>query len=156
VVIQPDRGLAQLWRILGALAPAAPGETPLAHVLTEAGAAMGRGMTAVVVTPAMDVDWVASLLGLAHRGLSSSAILLDPTSFGDASSGADSVALAGILADVGIPSYVIRQGQRFALISRRDPRRRPQYRPTVLGRAIPIAPGRPRQTGPRGQRTPEW
>jgi len=154
VVIQPDRGLAQLWRILGALAPAAPGETSLAHVLAEVGAAMGRGMTAVIVTPAMEADWVARLLGLAHRGLASSAILLDPASFGGTG---NAPALAGILADVGIPSYTIRQGQRFALISRREPRRRPQYRVTVLGRAIPIAPARRRRrTGPRGRRALDW
>ncbi len=157
VVILPDRGLAQLWRLLGALASAAPGETPLAQVLAEGGAAMGRGMTAVVVTPAMEVDWVARLLGLAQRGLSSLVILLDPASFGKADPGADPVALAGLLADMSIPSYTIRQGQRFALVSRREPRRRPQYRATVLGRAIPSVPGlRQERTGPRGQRTLAW
>lgn len=153
-VIQPDRGLAQLWRILGALASAHPGETPLAHVLQEAGAALGRGMTAVVITPAVGESWAASLLGLAHRGLSSTAILLDPGSFGGPG---HMVGQAALLADVGIPSYTIRQGQRFVLISRRDPQRRVQYRCTVMGRAIPIAPGRQHQrAGPRGQRALEW
>lgn len=152
-VIQPDRGLAQLWRILGALATATPGETPLAHVLAEAGQVMGRGMTAVVVTPAMNADWVARLLGLAHRGLASTVILLDPASFGGAG---DVAAIASILADVGVPSYAIRQGQRFVTLSQREPRRRPRYRVTVLGRAIPIAPGAPRRSGPRGRRALEW
>jgi len=152
-VIQPDRGLAQLWRILGALASATPGEMPLEHVLAEVGAATGRGMTAVIVTPAMEVDWVARLLGLMQRGLASAVILLDPASFGGTG---NATALAGILADVGVSSYTIRRGQRFALISRREPRRRVQYRATVLGRAIPIIPGQHRRrTGPRGQRT-EW
>ncbi|MBU0490490.1 MAG: DUF58 domain-containing protein, partial [Chloroflexi bacterium] len=114
-IVQPDRGLAQLWRILSVLTTAAPGEMPLEHVLAEVGAHVTRGMTAVVVTPALEVDWVVRLLGLARRGVTPSVLILDPVTFGGHG---DAGALAGVLADMGIPGHIIRQGQAFDLIAR--------------------------------------
>jgi len=130
----PQRGRAQLWRLLHLLAEASTGpDWPLARVLEEINPTLGRGLTLVVITPSLNSDWIAPLLSLMRRGISPAAILLDRASFNgratdDESRQAGSVAaLRSLLADQGIPSHVIRKGFPFHPLVRYK-RRRTVYR----------------------------
>ena len=55
----------------------ADGERPLDEVLVENVARLRRGMTAVIITPSLDRDWVRSLTGLRNRNVETAIILLD-------------------------------------------------------------------------------
>lgn len=109
-IIQPDRGLRQLRRILEALAMAQAGGYPLPRLLQAISSSLGRGMTVAVITPSADTTWIVGLADIARRGLSPVAFLIDSRSFGGVE---DSAALAGELNRLNIPVYIIRQGQAF-------------------------------------------
>ncbi len=51
VLLTPQRGRAQLWRILSALAPVELSSVPLAQLLRQSASALGRRRSMVVVTP---------------------------------------------------------------------------------------------------------
>ena len=136
-VINPAKGQNQLWDILRALATvSAKGKDSLPKVLEQASPMIGRGMTVMVVTPSVDTDWVASVLGLMRRGVSAAAILLDRASFG----GAGEVgAMVSMLSDYGVVSQVFGRGYRFTSLTPRQ-RQRPTYRTLATGRVIKVPP----------------
>ncbi len=59
----------------------ADGERPLTDVLVEGIGRLRRGMTAVVITPTLDRDWVRPLSSLRGRGVATAIILLDAPAF---------------------------------------------------------------------------
>jgi uncharacterized protein (DUF58 family) len=69
VVVQPDKGLRQLRRMLEHLAVAQVGDYALPELLSDLGPTFGRGMTVAVVTPSSDPAWMVGLVDLARRGL---------------------------------------------------------------------------------------
>jgi uncharacterized protein (DUF58 family) len=109
--VLPQKGRAQQWRILEALATVrAGGQWPLARVLGEMDRNLGRGMTLAVITPSCDPAWVAGLLAPMRRGVAPTILLLDPNSFG----GQGNVeAIAGLLADLGVPLERITRDMPF-------------------------------------------
>jgi uncharacterized protein (DUF58 family) len=143
--LMPGRGEGQLWRLLQALALVQAGESsPLATVLTEMRALLGRRTTVAVITPSDDPAWVETLWPLLRRGVAPTAILLDPASFGGQG---DLSPVRGMLAGLGIPAHVIAQGYPF----RPSPCTHRQggtweFRVTPLGRVIVTQ--RPREAMP--------
>jgi uncharacterized protein (DUF58 family) len=135
VVLPPERGRRQLGHILRELATAkATGSYPLDHVITQLGTNFGRGMTIAVITPSVDRAWVAAILAMTRRGLSPAAITLDAASFGG-QAGAPNI--VNDLANLSIPAYLIRQGQKFNTIARTAPlQERKVYRVLGTGRVI--------------------
>jgi uncharacterized protein (DUF58 family) len=132
-IVLPQKGQAQQWRILHALATVrAGGIWPLARVLAEMDRNLGRGMTLAVITPSCSADWVAGLLPPMRRGVAPTVVLLDPDSFAEeppAGEGADRVAaMAGLLADLGIPSHRITKGMPFRPVVEHKPIGRPEYK----------------------------
>jgi len=126
----PQRGQAQLWRVLHLLAGVSTGsDWPLARVLEEISPTLGRGLTLVVITPSLSSDWVAPLLPLARRGIAPAAILLDRASFDGQDTGDEGretgnvAALRGLLAEQSVPSHVIRKGFPFRPLVRYKRRR---------------------------------
>lgn len=119
----PQRGQAQLWRLLHMLAGASLGsDWSLARVLEEISPTLGRGLTLVIITPSLNSDWIAPLLPLMRRDISPAAILLDRASFDDQD--ASSVtALRSLLAEQGVPGHVIRKGFPFRPLVRYKRRR---------------------------------
>jgi hypothetical protein len=125
-VVTPQKGNAQQWRILSALATVrAGGNWPLDRVLAEMDRTLGRGMTLAIITPSCDPAWVAGLLPPMRRGIAPVVLLLDPVSFG----GSGNVeALTALLADLGVPSHVIVKGMPFTPVVEHKRIGRPEYR----------------------------
>ena len=59
----------------------ANGDRPLAQVLVDGVGRLRRGMSAVIVTPSLERDWVRPLSGLRGRGVEVVIVLLDPIAF---------------------------------------------------------------------------
>jgi uncharacterized protein (DUF58 family) len=138
-LVLPQKGTSHQWRILQALATVrAGGNWPLERVLGEMDRNLGRGTTLAVITPSCNPAWVASLLPPMRRGVTPTAILLDPVSFG----GDGNVdALAGLLADFGVSSHRILKGTPFTPVVQHKRIGRPEYK--VLpgtGRVIVVEP----------------
>lgn len=108
-VVQPDRGLRQLTKLLESLAVLqARGTLSLEHVLALEEAFFTRGTTVVVVTASPWPVWVHGLRALRRRGIRPIAVLVDAHSFDRR---APTIASAeSALAVAGIPAYVVRQG----------------------------------------------
>jgi uncharacterized protein (DUF58 family) len=116
-VVMPQRGPANLWPLLRALAPLQPARPrPLAETLNRARALISGSDLLVVVTPSLDPTWPQALRQLGHsrRAFNAEAILLDPASFaGDQATPGkfgQAEAFAPFLADLGIPARVVRRG----------------------------------------------
>lgn len=136
-IVQPQKGQAQRWRILHALATVrAGGNWPLERVLAEMDRNLGRGMTLAVITPSCDSAWVAGLLSPRRRGVAPTVLLLDPTSFDGQGNVA---ALAGLLADLGVPCHTIVKGMPFKPIVEHKRIGRPEYKVlSGTGRVIAV------------------
>ncbi len=111
VVVQPERGEAQLFRILESLAGfRSVGDVDLTDVLRIEASWFPRGATIVVVTPNVREDLLPALLELRRRGLVPIAVLVEPEDFG---SGLNARALAQALEEAGVRVRVVRRGQAF-------------------------------------------
>lgn len=136
-MLRPETGETQLYRILHSLASArAVGERPLGQLLGQATSILGRGITATLVTPSVDPEWLPALIDLQRRGIPANVLLLDRVSFG----GDGNVeAMVGLLSDRGVPTRVVGQSFRFRPLV--EPRRqRPVYKVLGTGRVIAVPP----------------
>jgi uncharacterized protein (DUF58 family) len=112
MVVQPERGEAQLFRILEALAGfRADGDVDLTDVFRIETSWFPRGATIAIVTPNVREDMFHELLELRRRGLVPVATLIEPADFGSRLS---SRPLALSLSDAGVPVRVVRRGQSLA------------------------------------------
>ena len=126
IVLPPDRGPRQHLKMLHLLAAiAADGSRPLVQVLVESLPRLRRGMTAVVITPSTDVDWIKPLTGLRGRGVAAMAVLVDGPAFeraaaapGGEQPSADAVrrarAVRHTLAEFDVPSVTVLPGGSLA------------------------------------------
>ena len=122
----PQKGMAQQWRILQALAAVrAGGAWPLARVLGEMDRNLGRGMALAIITPSCDPAWIAGLVPPMRRGVAPAVLLLDPVSFGGKG---NTGAVGELLAQLGVPSHVIARGMPFKPIVEHRRIGRPEYR----------------------------
>ncbi len=129
ILVAPDKGGAQLNRILSELAAVhADGTTPLSSTLGLAGPQLGRGATVAVITASGQLDWVRGALSLAQHGLTPIAFLVDPASFGGAAQGS---AVASEVLRANIHCHMVKRGHRFRVLSQ-EPRE--TNRPRVTGR----------------------
>lgn len=142
-IVRPQKGETQQWRILQALAAVQAGsQSPLEQLLSEIGPQLGRGMTLVVITASCNPAWIAKLLPPMRRGVSPAVIILDPQSFGKvhpAEQQANSAAMIGLLADLGIPAHQVTKGMPFVPIRRHRRIGRPEYKTlSGTGRVLAI------------------
>jgi uncharacterized protein (DUF58 family) len=68
--------------ILRALALVEPGEVSLAQMLTYTRPQLGQNTSLIVITPAVDGTWLASLMGVRRTGAVPTVLLFDPLTFG--------------------------------------------------------------------------
>lgn len=114
LLVDPQKGTRQLWRVLEHLATvSATGSAGFAEFLSEMAPAFGKGVSLVAITPSADPSWVSSLLHLRGRGLFPSAVLLDGASFGGDASNEE---LQQTLALAGVSVRTVKKGQRFDTI----------------------------------------
>ena len=112
MVVQPERGEAQLFRILEALAGfGADGDVDLTDVFRIETTWFPRGATIAVMTPNVREDLLHAILDLRRRGLVPVVTLIEPADFG---SRVSSSPLALALSEAGIPVRVVRRGQSLA------------------------------------------
>lgn len=80
--LPPDRGPRQYQKVMQTLAAVqADGDEPFSHVLVEGVGRLGRGMTALIITPSLERDWVRPLSSLRGRGVVVEVVLLDAPAF---------------------------------------------------------------------------
>lgn len=105
---QSDRGERQLARIYETLAVThAHGTIPIAEVLSAETMRLTRNTTVIVITPGLDVEWVAAARHMVARGIRVTAIVIDPGSFGMPY---DSLEIEIELTTSHIPHYVVHLG----------------------------------------------
>lgn len=128
LLLSPDRGMRQLLKILEVLAFVRPVRRPtLAELLAAEQRRFSRTDTVVVVTGSTEDSWVTMMRGLALRGVSGQAVLMDYETFTYAkTSGA--LKILGALAAARVPTYVIRRG---------DSLQRALAAPTIGARGVP-------------------
>ena len=141
VLLPPQRGDAQLWRILHGLARvhAAP-DWPLARTLDAVRSSLGHGITLAVVTPSTTADWLPALLHLQGLGVATATIILDAASFDEPAAPSPSpasLALRSTLARHSITTHLVdrRLALRPLLTYRR---KRTELRALATGRVIGV------------------
>jgi len=117
VHLLPQRGQAQLWRILAALAPVQATDVPLLDLLRSCPETLGRRGTVILITPQLEAspttaDWSAELLHLQAVGLASSVILIGDGERAGAHEAA-SGQLRSLLARYDIPVQMLPVGLRL-------------------------------------------
>lgn len=81
-VLPADRGPRQYQKVMQVLAAVtANGDQPLVNVLIDGVGRLRRGMSAVIVTPSLDREWVRPLSSLRGRGVETVIVLLDAIAF---------------------------------------------------------------------------
>jgi uncharacterized protein (DUF58 family) len=111
-VMQPDRGHRQLTKMLETLAVIrAEGDIPLGQILLGEGAALGRGVTLVVITSSLDSMWVAAARDIRRRGVSVIAVVVDPNGFGGPEGAERAI---GELQASRIPAYMVRRDDNLS------------------------------------------
>jgi uncharacterized protein (DUF58 family) len=106
VALSPDRGEAQLGRLLEELATLrAHGALPFDELLAGGEARPSRGALLIAITPSIEADWPDALVE-AGRGGRPIAILVEPSTFGGRES---SLVTIGRLAAGGVPTYLVKR-----------------------------------------------
>lgn len=142
ILLSPQPGRGQLWRLLAALAPIQAGRLPVADLLQRNRPILGKGHTVVVITPQIGddaPDWIAQLLHLRRSGVDSSVLAVTPAlDEGDAAAhliATQEDRLSDLLVRQEMPVRFLQAGTplRAALTYRR---RRTELRTTPTGGVI--------------------
>jgi len=133
--MKPEAAEHQRWEILRALAKLDVGLTRLALLLESAASSLGRRANLIVVTPSTESDWVDALTRIAWRGLTTSAVLIDPSTFG---AGTGVVSIARLLDEAGIPHHVVGRELFRRPEARPGPTGQWDWRVLPTGKAVPI------------------
>lgn len=84
VVLPPDRGPRQQQKVMQLLAAVqADTDRSFQDVLVEGVARLRRGMTAVVITPSLERDWIRPLSTLRQRGVATVVVMPDAAAFAE-------------------------------------------------------------------------
>jgi len=135
VWLPPQCAPGLMLAVLRALALVSAGDCSLQELLERARPTFRRGASLVIITPAVEGDWIGATLPLWKSGIMPTVLLLDPASFGGTGDVSRAVAL---LSNWGLAHYVIARD----LLDR--PEARPghqgqwEWRLAAGGRAIPV------------------
>jgi len=81
-ILPADRGPRQYQKVMQVLAAVTDnGDRALAHVLIEGIGRLRRGMSAIIITPSLQREWVRPLSGLRTRGVETVVVLVDAPAF---------------------------------------------------------------------------
>jgi len=135
-ILLPQRGSAQLWPILLALAPLkSVFDQPLVQVLRQIRPLINTHDLVLVVTPSISPDWPSVLRQLsgASRGGAASVYLIDPASYGMRQ---EAHSLEPLLADLGIQTRIIHKGDIKIRTAAYGPLSRWEFKVLGTGRVI--------------------
>jgi uncharacterized protein (DUF58 family) len=144
-LIPPALGQGQQWRLLRTLALiGADGQSGVSQAIQDLGQVAKRGSAAVIITPNNDAAWLPALLQLAQRGISCTAVLLDPDSYqpeGEATekSGKPTKTLQQIIQRLGLDCYIIRQGDIGVPTTDQERQGFWEFKITPSGKAITVS-----------------
>ena len=124
-------------QIMRALATLKPGNLPLSDLLARAGPTLGHRTSLIIITPSVNSEWLTSLTSLMWRGISPTILLVDPSSFGSTNR-AD--ALAEVLAQMGIPRFILDRSLLLQPEARPGWRGQWEWRIMPTGKAVSIRP----------------
>ncbi len=133
--MRPAAGEQQRWEILRALASLDTGVTRLAPLLESAAASLTSHANVFVVTPSTEGNWVDSLVRLAWRGIMTTAVLIDPSSFGAETSMGP---LGRLLGEAGIPYHIVGREMFRRPEANPGPTGQWDWRVLPTGKAIPV------------------
>jgi len=135
VWLPPQSGDGQRWSILRALSLVDPGPRSLAELLARARPRFGERTSLIIITPAVDGDWVESLWPLLRQGTVPTVLLLDPSSFGGAGDVSRTLAL---LSELGVACSPITRDLLDRPEARPGQRGQWEWRTSPHGRAVPV------------------
>jgi uncharacterized protein (DUF58 family) len=135
VWIRPYPGEGQRWQILRQLAALEPGNTRLAALLETAAPALGQQASLLVITPSTEVDWIEVVAKLNWRGIRTTALLIDPQTFGAERSIEPT---ARILAEAGISHYIVGRELLDLPEARPGPAGQWEWKGLATGTALPV------------------
>jgi len=137
--LSPFGGDIQRSRILQTLALVKPGQRSLTELLKRTRPAFGRIASIIIITPAVDGQWIEPLLPLLRRGAEATVLLFDPLSYGGTG---NPQATYLLLTNLGITCHIIQQTLLehigFNMVNQEEW----AWRVTPSGRAIPVTPTR--------------
>ena len=84
VWLAPSSGEAQRLQILRALATVEPGKIPLAEMLGSSQPALHRNRSVILITPALEGNWLDAVLPILSSGATPTVLLLDRATYGGA------------------------------------------------------------------------
>jgi uncharacterized protein (DUF58 family) len=137
VWLKPKQGEDHRLQIMRELATLAPGGLPLSDLLARAGPMLGQRTSLIVITPSINSAWLTSLTHLLRRGISPTILLIDPVSFG---SNNHTDALAAVLAQLGIPRFILDRSLLLRPEARPGWRGQWEWRIMPTGKAISARP----------------
>ncbi len=135
VWLPPQAGDGQRQAILRALALVHPGPYSLAQLLVRTRPVLGQLASLIIITPAVNGDWVEALLPLLRRGAVATVLLLEPVSFGGMGDAGGTLAL---LTNLGVTRYLITRDLLDRPEARPGHQGRWEWRITPTGRAIAV------------------
>ncbi len=141
ILIPPQKGHQQLWELLRVLAGAyATSPVGLDELFGMFEPVMGRGMSAVVITPSTDPMWIEGASQLLRRGIHPTGLLLDGQTFDRKRADGNMRGIISALADLGVVGHVIGKDFRFEHITQRR-QQRPTYKTLGTGRVVVVDSG---------------
>jgi len=112
-LIQPDRGIRQLTKILETLAMLQAASTiTFDQLLALEANTLQQGTTVITITPSTRETWVQAVESQARHGIHTISVLLDAESFGGRPGAS---LIAGKLRAAGAPVYRVRKGDRISV-----------------------------------------
>jgi uncharacterized protein (DUF58 family) len=135
VWLPPRRREAQRWEIMRSLALVSTGSCSLSELLARGGPAVGRHASLILITPAVDGDWIPPLMRMMERDVTPTVLLLDPKSYGGPG---DARPVAATLADLAVRHYVISRDVLEQPEARPGEQGRWEWRVLPTGRAVPV------------------
>ncbi len=135
--MRPGAGEKQHWQIMRALAMVDMGDSPLAMVLERLGPALGSEANLIVITPSTESNWITALTRLASRGVTATAILIDPGTFA-AGQESNVHAIGQTLTQAGIPHHIVGRDLFQQPEARPGPTGQWEWRTLATGKAVPV------------------
>jgi uncharacterized protein (DUF58 family) len=135
-VVRPQPGNAHLWPILRALAPLHPQPRPIAQTLTEMASLLSPRSMVVVLSPALEADWLSVLQRFIRKSGGAELLLLDRDTFAEVAISGRAESTARFLRSHGLPTHVVRRGEVKPMVGAYGALRRWEFMTLGTGRIV--------------------